>query len=81
MRRAICSLPEGGTISAHIDESGRTFQRGDAVDLDAIAVAARGDRKAETWADVLGTHVEHFDLETPSPGVEVPDMAAGDHEE
>lgn len=64
MRRAICRLPEGGTITAQIDETGRTFRAGDVVDLDAIAVPARAGRQPETWEDVLGAHAgHHFELE------------------
>jgi hypothetical protein len=64
MRRAICRLPEGATIAVQIAETGRTFSAGAEVDLDAVAVPATGDQPAATWADVLGEHVMHFEVES-----------------
>lgn len=65
MRRALCQLLDPGTVTVQMRDSARTFRGGDLVDLDAVAVPATADRPAATWADVLGDHVQLFDLEKP----------------
>lgn len=67
MREAICRLPEGATITVHANDTGRTFRRGDVVDLAAVAIPPSGGRAACTWAEVLGAHVDqHFSVTVPA---------------
>jgi hypothetical protein len=48
----ICTLPEGGVVTVQFAESGRSFRRGDRVDLDAIAAPG------VTWREALGAHAD-----------------------
>lgn len=66
---AICTLPEGGSISVQFAETGRTFRQGDAVDLDAAAAPG------VTWREALGHHVSAF-VEQGNPR----DVWADDHD-
>lgn len=50
----ICTLPEGGSITVQFAETGRTFRRGDTVDLDALAP------NGQPWRDALGDHASAF---------------------
>jgi hypothetical protein len=76
MRKVICRLPEGGTISIDAGEVRRVLVGGDVVDLDQVLVQSRhekGDapaRAAVTMADALGHHAgDHFEPYT-EPGVQ-----------
>lgn len=55
-RSVVCTLPEGGSISVQFANGtgGRTFRRGDAVELDAEATPGH------TWREALCEHVRAF---------------------
>lgn len=62
MRKARCTLPEGGTIIVESGQVRRVIAGGDVVDLDQVLVPP-----AFTMADALGHHVdEHFELTAPA---------------
>lgn len=52
--KAICTLPAGGSVTVRSGETGRTFRRGDEVDLDASTPSG------ESWRQALGKHVSAF---------------------